>query len=276
MAPADIMEPMEFCISTNIDRQINVADWYQAVAAAGFRTLSLNRDTAHCSYEKATGRLQLIAEAKRFDLSYSLLFVPFGSDYDITCTHGETRMGAVCAIANAMHAAQVLGCSAIVLSVTHALPTRHGSDTSSALVSLTDLVETAENMRINLLLKNLIDSASLETLEAALAEFPSPRLGVCYNPALDLLSGQPPYRLLETQANRILALQLADTDRRTPRNRMMFTGLVDWHRLAAFLSIAPRMPLHLDIDVTPEVTAGEHLASLRTAADRLVELMHAV
>jgi len=267
---------MEFCISTNIDRQINLVEWYQAVAAAGFQALALNRDIPHCSYQEATGRLQLIAEAKRLDLRFSLLFMPVGADYDITCKHGETRMGAVCAVANAMHAAQVLGCSAVVLSVTQALPSRHGSDTASALAALTDLVETAENMGINLLLKNLIDSASLATLEVALAEHQSPRLGICYNPALDLLSGQPPYRLLETQANRILALQLADTDRRSPRNRIMFTGLVDWRRIAAFLATVHRIPVHLDLDPVPETTAGEHLASLRRAANRLIELGGAV
>ncbi len=265
---------MTFCISANIDPSVTIKDWYQAVARAGFTSLALNRDFAHCSYEDHSGRLQLLAEAGACNLIYSLLIVPTIADTDITCTHGETRMGAVCTIANAMHAARVLGCQAVVLGITHALPSKHGSDTTSAIRALEDLVETAENMGINLLVKNLIDSRSLDTLDAVLAEFSSARLGICYSPALDLMSQQTPYRLLDTYPDRILAMQLSDTDRRSQYRLLPFEGLVDWQRIAAFLYASGKdIPLHLDLPSPVSQSAPESLALWREVTKRFQHLI---
>jgi sugar phosphate isomerase/epimerase len=258
---------MNFCISANIDQRISIKDWYQAIAQAGFSSLTLNRDFAHCSYEEHAGRLQLLAEASACGLSYSLLIVPTIADTDITCTHGETRMGAVCTIANAMHAARMLGCESVVLGITHALPNKFGSDTASAIRAMEDLVETAENMGINLLMKNLIDARSLETLEALLSEYPSRQLGICYSPALDLMSQQTPYRLLDTYPDRVLAMQLSDTDRRLKYDLPLFQGLVDWHRISAFLaSRTGDIPLHLELLPTVSHSLPENLALWRSAA----------
>ncbi len=265
---------MNFCISANIDQSITVKDWYQAVAQAGFTSLALNRDFAHCSYEEHSGRLQLLAEAAACNLSYSLLIVPTIADTDITCTHGETRMGAVCTIANAMHAARMIGCEAVVLGITHALPNKFGSDTASAIRAMADLVETAENMGINLLMKNLIDARSLATLEAVFAEYGSPNLGICYSPALDLMSQQAPYRLLDTYPERILAMQLSDTDRRSQYRLLPFEGLVDWQRIAAFLQADGKdIPLHLDLLLPASQTAFESLARWREVTKRFQHLI---
>lgn len=265
---------MDYCISTNIDRKGSISEWYQAVQAAGFRSLALNQDFAHCSYEEHTGRLQLLADASAHDMRYALLFVPSSSEYDISCRHGETRMGAVCGVANSMYAAKVLGCAAVVLGVTHSLPTRHGSDTASVLHALEGLVETAENMGINLLLRNLIDSRSLDTFKAALAEYRSLKFGVCYNPALDLLSQQSPYRILEDYTERIMAMQLADSDRKSSYHLLPFSGLVDWHRIAAFLSATEQdMPLHLDCLPLNGDGSAEALQLVCNVADRLKELV---
>ncbi len=264
---------MNFCISANIDQKISIKEEYQTVAQAGFSSLALNRDFAHCSYEEHGGRLQLLAEATACGLSYSLLIVPTIADTDITCTHGETRMGAVCTIANAMHAARMLGCEAVVLGITHALPNKFGSDTASAIRAMEDLVETAENMGINLLIKNLIDARSLETLEAILKAYPSPRLGICYSPALDLMSQQTPYRLLDTYSDRVLAMQFADTDRRSQYNLPPFSGLVDWRRIVAFVAASGHhLPIHLDFASQIYEAPGAFAQSAWAIGTRLKEL----
>ncbi len=227
---------MEFAIPINIDENIPLVDLFDRIATAGFGQLAMTANPQHCDYNEHTGRLQLLAYAKIHDMRFDTLQVPVAQDYDLTTTNSEVRMSSVCNVANVMHAARVLGVRTVILTVTHALPTPYGSDIKSLIQSLEGLIETAEIMGINLAMRNLIDRRSLETMAAALREYNSPRFGLCYDTALDLMADHEPYLILDEFGGRLKAVSLADTDGKIERNLVPFTGIVDWQQVCAMLT----------------------------------------
>lgn len=262
---------MDFAIPVNIDETIPLDDLFARIAGCGFQQLALTDNPQHCDYQQHTGRLQLIAYAQKQSLAFDTLHVPVGKDFDITCKHADTRMGAVCNVANTMHAARVLGVRTVVLSATHALPSPHGSDTRSLIHGLEGLIETAENMGINLALRNLIDRRSLESLAAALAEYDSPRFGLCYDTALDLLAGHEPYELIDQFGDRLKAVLFADTDGKVSRNLAPFTGIVDWQRVWAMLAVAGYRG-SLTLNVSLPALIEEKLAVVTNVRSRFEEI----
>ncbi len=262
---------MDFAIPVNIDETIPLDDLFAKIADCGFPYLALTDNPQHCDYQQHTGRLQLIAYAQKQRLAFDTLHVPVGKDFDITSKHADTRMGAVCNVANTMHAARVLGVRTVVLSATHALPSSHGSDTKSLIHGLEGLIETAENMGINLALRNLIDHRSLESLAAALEEYDSPRFGLCYDTALDLLADHEPYALLDQYGDRLKAVLFSDTDGKVARNLAPFTGIVDWQQVFAILTVGGyRDPVTLNVRM-PSLIA-EKLAILQSIRDRFEQM----
>ncbi len=262
---------MDFAIPVNIDETIPLDDLFAKIADCGFPYLALTDNPQHCDYQQHTGRLQLIAYAQKQRLAFDTLHVPVGKDFDITSKHADTRMGAVCNVANTMHAARVLGVRTVVLSATHALPSPHGSDTNSLIHGLEGLIETAENMGINLALRNLIDHRSLESLAAALEEYDSPRFGLCYDTALDLLADHEPYELLDQFGDRLKAVLFSDTDGKMARNLAPFTGIVDWQRVMASLAVCGyRDPVTLNVKLPKSI--NDSLSTLSEVKDRLGQI----
>lgn len=263
---------MDFAIPANIDETISLSDLFEKIAATGFARLALTANPQHCDYQQRTGRLQLIAYANQYKLVFDTLHVPVGLDYDITNKDSESRMGAVCNVANTMHAARVLGVRTVVLSATHALPNRHGSDTRSLLHALEGLIESAEIMGINLALRNLIDVRSRESLDAAMREYLSPRFGLCYDTALDLLADHEPYEILDKYGERLKAVLFADTDGKVMRNLPPFSGIVDWHRVSALLSVAGyQSPVTLNVSLASSI--NESLSVLMDISKRFSQML---
>lgn len=228
---------MRFSIPANIDDNIPLVIAFGKIAQSDFDSLAVTVNPQHCDYNEHTGRLQLIAYAREHALTFDTLHVPAGRDFDLTITNSDVRMGAVCNVANIMHAARVLGVRTVILSVTHSIPSPHGSDTASLLRSLEGLIETAEIMGINLAMRNLIDARSLVTLSAALREYDSPRFGFCYDTALDLIADHEPYVLLDQYGERLKAVLFADSDGKIARQLLPFSGAVDWHKVCALLTV---------------------------------------
>ncbi len=262
---------MNFAIPVNIDETIPLADLCGEIAGSGFAHLALTDNPRHCDYQQHTGRLQLIAYAQSQRLAFDTLHVPVGQDFDVTSKHADTRMGGVCNVANTMHAARVLGVRTVVLSATHSLPSRHGSDTRSMIHALEGLIETAEIMGINLALRNLIDRQSLASLATALQEYDSPRFGLCYDTALDLLADHEPYALLDQFGDRLKAVLFADTDGKVARNLAPFAGIVDWRRVLASLAVCGyREPVTLNVILPKSIS--DSLSILSEVKDRLDQI----
>lgn len=232
----NFMETMDFSIPNNLDSRISLRELFLAAAAKGFSKIALTDILPHCDYYDHTSRLQLLAHSGEAGVAFDTLHVPVGTKYDISSKNADLRMEGVCNVANAMHAARVLGARTVVISVTHALPNPHGSDTRSVIHALNGLIETAEIMRINLAMRNLIDSKSLETIAAALSEYDSPYFGLCYDAGLDMLADHEPYVLIDDHGHRLKAVIFADSDGKSRYDLMPFTGLIDWHRILAMIA----------------------------------------
>jgi sugar phosphate isomerase/epimerase len=263
---------LEFAIPVNIDESIPLIESFRNVKESGFRYLAVTVNPQPCDYNAHTGRLQLLAYAREQALEFDSLQVPATQDYDLTIKNSDARMGAVCNVANTMHAARVLGVRSVILSVTHALPTPYGSDTQSLIRSLEGLIETAEIMRINLAMRNLIDRRSLDTLTAALREYNSPYFGLCYDSALDILADHEPYVILDEFGGRLKAVSFADTDGKIERQLVPFSGVVNWQQVCAMLTDhGYRFPVTFN---AARAAAGKNvLAELAEARDRINQML---
>ncbi len=222
---------MEFAISL---RQSDSTPLRQKLAIAlqqGWRRFVVDNFFLENELSDRDSFVKVQSALQEFGVSVAALTLPLSSRFDITCRDGETRMDAVCHIANFMFAAKTLGIPTVVLCVSPSLPSPHGNDTRSALRALEGLVESAEIMKINLALKNLVDSLSRSTLEAALAEYPSPNFGFCYNSRFDHLAGDEPLSLLDRYGNRLKMIELSEGDERTTGRAPVSAGMIDWAEL---------------------------------------------
>ncbi len=265
---------MNFSLPISPCRSLDLKSYFSACSEAGFSHLNLDEEIPHCSYRDRTGRLQLISEARSAVLAYDALHLPVTQEYDITCTDAETRMGAVVRIALLMSAARDIGCRAVILTITHALPNQYGSDARSAIHALEGLVETAEIMGIKLAVRNLIESRSLKTLELVFSEYRSPQFGLCYSPALDLLARGETCEILKRHSSRLAAATLSDTDGKSLTDLTPFTGEVDWQMVCSILSVEQvSFPLFLNIGYHGLSDITEYLGLAADAADRFDELL---
>lgn len=265
---------MDFALPSALSQSVSLVRLFELASEHGFPLLTVTNDEPHCSFLKRGGRLQWLAYCKQYGTRIDAVHVPVHPDYDITCTDAETRMGAVCNIALVMSAARELGARVVVLSITHALPRRFGSDARSAVLALHSLVETGEIMGQSLAIRNLVEPRSLQTLRAVLQEHTSPYVGFCYDSALDILADQEPYRLLEEFGRRLLAAHLADSDGRSQAGLLPFEGVVDWHRVCALLTAEGYQRTVL-LNVLPRGSTSpvELLQKCVTARSRLEELL---
>ncbi len=265
---------MNFAVPISPSQSIDLSHYLSLAAKHRFSQVSLDTELPHCSYRQHTGRLQLISEARAAKVGFDALHIPVNQHYDLSSKDAETRMGAAVKIALLMSAGRDLGCRVIVLTVTHALPSQYGSDTESALHAMEGLVETAEIMGVKLALRNLIDAASLETLAALLAAYSSPNLGLCYDPALEYLADTEPYELLHTYGNRIVALNLNDTDGKSRTGLPPFSGEIDWQMVCSLISTEQlQFPLALGVEQRSLGTAEQYFETLSESRDRLAELL---
>ncbi|MCK4858411.1 MAG: sugar phosphate isomerase/epimerase [candidate division Zixibacteria bacterium] len=261
---------MQLAIGTTFDYQVPVEQQLIELEDTVFTAISLGANTVHSGYLHRQGQRKLLALSEKHRLEIDSLHVPFTRGYDLSHADSESRMAAVCRVALCLAAAVELTCPTAIVHLNHFSPKGYQQNVDSLLYSLDVLIESAENMKINIAAENLYDSISLEFLERALAEFKSERFGFCYDSSHDLLSGNEPYRILEKYADRLLAVHLSDNDGREDCHWISFTGQVDWERICSILKESGYSgSLLLEVENREEKETAQFLQEASDAALRL-------
>lgn len=101
-------------------------------------------------------------------------------------------------------------------------------------VTLDRLEPYAQDRGIRIALENLVPS-NFDVLDRMMSAY-SPRfLGICYDSGHGNITGNGLDRL-DRLKDRLIALHLNDNDGRSDQHRLIFSGTVDWQRLATIIS----------------------------------------
>ena len=144
----------------------------------------------------------------------------------------NVRSAGVELVKNRIHMANQLGADVIVLH----LP-RQPDEADKQVAfwkavhrSVDDLISYARARNARIALENLSPS-NHATLEKALAAYSPSDLGICYDPGHGNIVGDG-LDFAEAVKDRIIAFHLNDNDSSADQHRLIFSGSVDWERLA--------------------------------------------
>jgi sugar phosphate isomerase/epimerase len=265
---------MQLAVSTTFDYELSLSEQFALIRGADMQFVSLGARESHSDYLSQTGRARLLRLAHEFEIDLDSLHVPIARGYDLSNADAEPRMAAVCRVALCMASAAELHCRTVILHLTHYEQAPYEQRLEPLLESLEVLIESAENMKINLAAENLYDRTSLRFLERTLEELDSPRYGLCYDSSHDQLSGMEPYSLLEKYSDRLLAVHLSDNDGQDDRHWIPFTGQVDWDRICSQLhDVRFKGPLLLEVENRSGQNPEEFMLEASMAGERLVKMI---
>lgn len=265
---------MQLAISTTFDYQLRIGEQLALLQRSGFDSISLGAQESHSGYLNQVDRGRLLTLVREHELTIDSLHVPIRQGYDLSKSDPEPRMAAVCRVALCMASATELQCSTVILHLSHFPPVPYDQQLEPLLHSLDALIESAENMKINLAAENLYDDNSLFFLRRALEQFDSERFGLCYDSSHDLLSGKEPYKLLEEFSDRLMAVHLSDNDGDEDRHWIPFTGIANWERISGILKQSEFAgPLLLEVENSANADPEKFLLDASVAGDRLREMI---
>ena len=102
--------------------------------------------------------------------------------------------------------------------------------------SLDALAPVARRHGIRIAIENTETTAQFAAPRQLLEAYPPDFLGLCYDSGHGNLTGQRGLDELETLTDRLIALHLHDNDGSGDHHQLLFTGTVDWPRLATLIA----------------------------------------
>ena len=137
------------------------------------------------------------------------------------------RLAGLELVRNRILMASQLGSNVIIM---HA---PHNSTPSLFRRSLDDLLHFSQKHGVRIAMENLVDST--EETEAILAEYSPEYLGLCYDAGHGNISGDG-LDCLERLKHRLISVHLHDNDGAGDQHNPLFSGTVDWSRLARIIA----------------------------------------
>lgn len=145
------------------------------------------------------------------------------------------RLAGVELINNRIAMAATLGSDVIVLHVAH-IPHKQFAEPAMAAMhrSLDEIAPFATRHGVRIALENMANDW-FEYIDPLLRDYPSTLLGICYDSGHGNIGGRG-LDFLQSRRQRLLALHLHDNDGQTDEHKIIFTGTVDWQRLATIIA----------------------------------------
>ncbi len=265
---------MDLAIGTTFDYQLPLSQQLAEIARTFFQSVSLGANIEHSGYLTDIGRKRILELSRSTGIRLDSLHVPFTQSYDLSCTDGEKRMGAVCRVAMCMAAAKELGIGMVILHLNSFPTAEYRQETVAVIDALGGLVESAEIMNIKLAAENLWGQDAKEFLKAAFTEYKSASFGFCYDSSHDQLGPGQPYEVLDKYSDRLFALHLSDNDGDEDRHWIPFSGIVDWRRICGVLkSSGYSSSLLLEVENQLQMKTEKYLSQAAEAAARLRDMI---
>ena len=180
---------------------------------------------------------QIAAWLREFGLGVTDIHASAGRE-KAWCSEPEyERLAGVELVRNRLDMAARLGSDVIIMH----LPAQPADEEPKAAYwarlrrSLDDLKPPACDSRVRIALENLSPTESFDTIEEVLSQYGPEYVGLCYDSGHGNISGHGLNRL-ERLKDRLISLHLHDNDASGDQHKLLFSGTVDWPRLAGIVA----------------------------------------
>lgn len=147
----------------------------------------------------------------------------------------STRESGLELVKNRIHMASELSSDAIMLHYRHKLDRDHNTDHWDRLYkSLDELQPYAKSHGVRIALENSQFHIDPNKMAETIRNYPSEFLGFCYDPGHSNIQQDLP--LLEMLLDRLISVHLNDNDGVDDQHKLLFSGNVNWERLAQLLA----------------------------------------
>ncbi|MCY3712698.1 MAG: sugar phosphate isomerase/epimerase [Gemmatimonadetes bacterium] len=211
--------PKQKSISTCFSYAHTLEGLFPLINTAGFTHVSLGEKSPHSRY---------LGISERKSLRHLLV----DSDLKMDTIHGS-RLDLPKALYNLSATAEAAAFLDVPVVVVHASSFNFdASEFNERIKPVLDtceaLVPIAEESGVKFALENVLPGPATEFVGYALERLPSGYFGFCYDSSHDQIGGPKPFTLLESLADRLLALHLSDRIRDHVDHVVPGEGFIDW------------------------------------------------
>ena len=192
---------------------------------------------------------------KEYGLALTDLHASVGPEKNWGSAHEHERAAGVELVTNRIEMASRLGSDVVIMH----LPAVGESDDPAAAEaaywdrmwrSLDELKRPARSAGVRIAIEN----GRFEMIEKVLARYPADYVGLCYDSGHgNMLPGSSGLDGLERNLERLISVHLHDNDGASDQHRLLYTGTVDWGRLASLLARSPyAKPVSMEVSTRNE------------------------
>ena len=181
----------------------------------------------------------------------------------------DIRLAGLELVKNRIHMANRLGTDVVVLHLPREPEEadKHAAFWEAVHRSMDILIPYARERGVRIAFENLLDNH--RTLHNVLATYDPSDVGICYDPGHGNLAGDG-LDFAEAVKDRLIAFHLNDNDSTADQHRLIFSGTVDWDRLAQIIAASAYDKEYMTIELSMRkepgnIDAGDEAAFLSSA-----------
>ncbi|HDS01741.1 MAG TPA: sugar phosphate isomerase/epimerase [candidate division Zixibacteria bacterium] len=265
---------MRIGISTSFNYQIPLAENLEAIAAAGFKFISVGGNIRHSNYNTAEGRGKLLEYTDRLGLDIDSVHAPYDPTCDLTQTQDIFAQNAVIEIKRSIAAASELGVEKLIVHLSTFRPRKLSERMARIKLTVAEILEFAEERRVLIALENL-DSDSEVLFKYAMDLFESDYLRFCYDNGHEMLYNES-MDLLKKYYQRMIVMHFHDNDGRRDLHLIPFEGKLNLPALAGQLNKLERIPditLECEMENCNYATAEKFLEAAYNKGMQFTEML---
>ncbi|MCY3916208.1 MAG: sugar phosphate isomerase/epimerase [Chloroflexi bacterium] len=197
---------------------------------------------------------QIARWLRSYRLAVNDLHASAGEHNHYYSEHEDIRLAGVALVKNRIHMANRLDTDVIVLH----LPRPDKADKSIAFWeavhrSMDGLLHFARERGVRIAFENLLSNHV--TLHKVLAAYSPSDVGICYDPGHGNMAGDG-LDFAEAVKDRLIAFHLNDNDGTADQHRLIFSGTVDWDRLARIIAASSYDKEYMTIELRMPTERG--------------------
>ena len=207
-------------------------------------------------YLYAEDEIDQIARWLRFyQLTVNDLHASSGATNHYYSENEDIRLAGLELVKNRIHMANRLGTDVIVLHLPRPPDEADKNDAFWEGVnrSMDELIPYARERGVRIAFENLLSNHA--TLQKILAAYNSSEAGICYDPGHGNIDGGG-LDFAEAVKDRLIAFHLNDNDSTADQHRLIFSGVVDWDRLAQIIAASAYDKEYMTMEIVMTMEPG--------------------
>ena len=198
---------------------------------------------------------QIARWLRSYELTVNDLHASSGEKNHYYSENEDIRLAGVELVKNRIHMANRLGTDVIVLHLPR--PPEEGNKSfaywEAVHRSMDILIPYARERSVRIAFENLLSNHT--TLEKILAAYNPSEVGICYDPGHGNIDGGG-LDFAEAVKDRLIAFHLNDNDTTSDQHNLIFSGVVDWDRLAQIIAASAYDKEYMTMEIVMTMEPG--------------------